>query len=94
MITLPPPFVAARYPGYFWNTDDQKLYSLKVAGTLRPMKLYHFGWDQGSFPFVHYRVSVEGKTRSIPLYELEKLQAGVPGEIPVDYNHHNHRKLP
>jgi hypothetical protein len=33
MVVMPDEFVATRYPGYFWNTDDQKLYSIKVTGT-------------------------------------------------------------
>lgn len=37
MVTLPKDFVATRYPGYFWNVVERKLYTLKVTGELRPM---------------------------------------------------------
>lgn len=39
MVTLPLPFVAISYPGYFWNLSDHQLYSLKVGGVLRPLRL-------------------------------------------------------
>lgn len=35
MVTLPKDFVATKYPGYFWNVVDKKLYSLKVTGELK-----------------------------------------------------------
>ena len=37
MVTLPKDFVATRYPGYFWNVVEKKLYSIKVTGELKPM---------------------------------------------------------
>lgn len=38
MVTLPPQFVATKYSGYFWNIEDERLYSLKITGELRPLK--------------------------------------------------------
>lgn len=38
MIKFPDDFVALkRYPGYFWSTTEQRLYSMKVSGILRPL---------------------------------------------------------
>jgi hypothetical protein len=34
MVTLPKDFVATKHDGYFWNLKEQKLYSIKVGGTL------------------------------------------------------------
>ncbi len=75
MVTLPPEFTATRYPGYFWNIKTQKLFSLKVSGELRELKLIrpnHWnGWkDPG------YRVSHEGvrKVMSLPYLQTLKLK--------------------
>jgi len=39
MVTLPREFIAIRkYPGYFWNSIDKRLYSLKKFGVLNPLK--------------------------------------------------------
>ena len=37
MVTLPKDFVAIKFPGYFWNIKEQRLYSMKVTGVLRPL---------------------------------------------------------
>lgn len=80
MITFPPEFVATRFPGYFWNVSEKKLYSIKVSGVLRPLvrrkknKWYHWG--------DHYTVSVEGKKRYMSADRLEKLTPR-PQVVPV-----------
>ena len=70
MVTLPPQFVATRFPGYFWNVDTQTLYTAKL-GVLRELKR-----DRPT-PFNHmfegYRVSVDGFRRKLPLRYLHKL---------------------
>jgi len=40
MITLPKEFVATKFPGYFFNREDGKLYSLKIDGVLKALKFY------------------------------------------------------
>lgn len=40
MIVFPSEFVKLKYPGYFWNTQNKTLYSIKVGGYLRPLKKY------------------------------------------------------
>jgi hypothetical protein len=64
MVTLPPEFVATKYPGYFWNYSTMKLYSLKVSGELRPLKHitpnYFNNWHCGG-----YRVSVNGVRKNL-----------------------------
>jgi hypothetical protein len=74
MVTLPKDFVATRYPGYFWHVTQQKLYSLKVTGELRPMKFETggtFGWrviQPG------YKVSVDGQRRKLTIAYLRGLK--------------------
>lgn len=71
MVTLPPEFVATKYPGYFWNVSDKKLYSCKVTGELRPLAFCKPNrWNHG---FAGYRVSVNGQHRYLMLDRLLKL---------------------
>ncbi len=70
MITFPPEFVATKYPGYFWNTKTDKLYSIKVTGCLRPLT---FKKESYWTPNTGYAVSVNGKKRFLRLDYLRKL---------------------
>ena len=80
MVVLPAEFVATKYPGYFWNVNDQKLYSVKVTGELRQMKfMAPCRWNH----FVlGYRVSVRGDKRTLRMDYLKKLAPG-PEVFPV-----------
>jgi hypothetical protein len=71
VITFPKEFVATKYPGYYWNIVDQKLYSIKVTGMLKPLayqKPNH--WNHG---MDNYKVSVNGRHRYLYLDYLKKL---------------------
>jgi hypothetical protein len=70
MITFPPEYVATKYPGYFWNTKTDKLYSIKVTGALRPMAFRSANYWH---PEAGYQVSVNGKKRFLRLDYLRKL---------------------
>ena len=73
MVTLPREFTATRLPGYFWNTKTQTLFSLKVGGELREMKvIYASYWN--NWPCAGYRVCHKGKRRTMMLSYLEKLE--------------------
>jgi len=75
MVTLPKEFVATRYPGYFWNVVERKLYSLKVTGELRPMAFHkggNFGWVRVE---PGYQISVNGRKRRFTMGYLESLTA-------------------
>ncbi len=74
MVTLPKDFVATKHNGYFWNLKEQRLYSIKVAGVLRPLagptkpnQFNHF--TQG------YAVSINGRRRTMDLDSLKRLKA-------------------
>lgn len=81
MITFPPEFVAIRFPGYFYNTVDQKLYTLKVTGELRPLvrkspnKWNHY--REG------YQISHKGLRRFVT---TEYLRSLTPQILPVRYS--------
>lgn len=70
MITFPAEYVATKYPGYFWNTNTDKLYSIKVTGALRPLA---FAKKSYWVPEAGYQVSVNGKKRMLKLSYLRTL---------------------
>lgn len=74
MVVLPPEFVATRYPGYFWNTSDKKLYSIKVTGELRPLKYSKGGTFYGHTVMPGYHISHNGMRRTLPLNYLMPLK--------------------
>lgn len=87
MVIFPPEFVKTKYPGYFWNTVDQQLYTIKVTGVLRPMKLQP-SWSlyvNGRYQVIgkHYGVSVGGVKKILTLEYLKGLRQRI-GTEPVD----------
>jgi hypothetical protein len=75
MVTLPKEFVATRYPGYFWNVVEKKLYSLKVTGELKPMAFFKGGTWYGISHEPGYKLSVNGVRRKYTMDYLNKLKA-------------------
>jgi len=76
MVTLPPQFVATKYPGYFWNLEDKRLYSVKITGMLRPLahtkpNRWNRLWDWNETG--GYKVSVNGSRRWLTDSHLAKL---------------------
>jgi hypothetical protein len=82
MITFPRQFVATKYPGYFWNTTTHKLYTLKISGVLREMKITTPSKFNG-LRCPSYRVSVEGYRCNLYLTELMTLKS-FDSEIPAE----------
>ena len=79
MVTLPPPYVATKYPGYFWNVNTQTLYSLKVSGVLTELKHHkpnHWNgwWHYEKGRKGGYKVSVNGHRRSLFVVDLQELK--------------------
>jgi len=65
MIVFPKAFVKIHHPGYFWNVDEHALYTMKVTGVLRPLKLTT-QWDSRINRYATngvqgYRLSVSGE---------------------------------
>lgn len=73
MVKFPPEFVKLKFPGYFWNVNEKKLYSIKVDGILKPL---HFS-KGGTFHFQTiepgYVISVGGVKRRLPLSYLHTI---------------------
>jgi len=87
MVQLEPQFIATKFPGYFFNPDDNKLYSLKVDGILKPLSFYtpnHFNRIGTAYVKLQnqnrvnvtggFYCSVKGKKRFYALEELQDLQ--------------------
>lgn len=71
MITFPDGFVATKFPGYFWNTADEKLYTMKVTGVLRPMRIsYPAPYEVDGQP--SYRVSVNGVRMRLTTAQIKR----------------------
>ena len=75
MVTLPVEFVATRFPGYFWNVKEKKLYSLKVTGELKPMTFFKGGTFYGVRHEPGYKLSVNGRRRKYTMDYLGSLKA-------------------
>ncbi len=82
MVTFPKNFIATKYPGYFWNTENHRLYSIKVSGILhllasprKPNRFNHF--VEG------YQVSVNGHKKLLSLYYLRNIKSA-NSIIPVE----------
>ena len=75
MVTLPKEFVATRYPGYFWNVVEKKLYSIKITGELKPMTFDKGGRFYGRDILPGYRISVNGRKGKMTMEYLGKLKA-------------------
>lgn len=72
MITLPAPYIATRYPGYFWNIETRTLYSLKVGGVLKELRSnYASKWNNWT---PSYSISHHGERRHMTLRYLNKLR--------------------
>lgn len=80
MIVLPEEFEPTRWPGYFWNTSNKKLYSCK-SGVLKALKQYP---GNSYFPLPHYQVSINGKSKTACVYELLRIKpSAVRVKFPV-----------
>jgi len=72
MVKLPPTFTATKIPGYFWDVESLKLFSIK-SGELKPMKMSHPSRFNHFRP-PHYRVSHHGARRLLFQHALMKLK--------------------
>ena len=78
------------YPGYFWDTKEHKLYSIKVGGVLRELKMRRVGpWMTSYSRFSKYRhgekfygLSREGRQQVMLVRDLKKLEL-VDYDMPV-----------
>ncbi len=92
-VVLPEGFVKTRYNGYFWNVQEQTLYSIKIKGILRKLKrqtdlrkYWRFGTEamKAKAPEEYfYQVSVNGKVKVMTDNYLKSLTL-TSGIVPTD----------
>jgi hypothetical protein len=81
-----------KLPGYFWDVNSHKLYSIKIAGILRELKLQRF---HPSFRYnrgtrlkpgdLYYALSHLGRRQYMPVSTLKKLKL-LDYTMPVHHN--------
>ena len=87
-VKLPTHLVETKYNGYFWSHKEKQLYSIKIDGILKPLKLYKkfctkVG-DKLHFSDIdHYQVSVNGNKRYLFVNDLESLPKKSKHIIPI-----------
>ena len=94
-VTLPDEFIATKFPGYFFNVGDEKLYSIKIDGILKPLAYqqpnqFNHMWRHpvklrdGSEVNATggYYVSVKGRRKFYAIEKLKELEY-VSSVIPV-----------
>lgn len=72
-VSLHPRFVAIKYPGYFWDTENKKLYSIKVEGVLKPLTLVNPN-KHNRLSSPAYRISYKNSPRYVFLDRLMSLK--------------------
>jgi hypothetical protein len=82
MVRLPEEFIATKFSGYFFNTKENVLYSVKIRGVLRPLKKTSPNYFNKLREPAFY-ISVDGKRRAYVISKLLKL-AEKAKENPVD----------
>jgi len=95
MIYFPSTLTPVPYsPGYFWDVKKHKLFSIKVGGMLRELKMLRahpamfnygrFTYSKGGLSVgdPYYRVSVNGRYRYLTVASLKKLEL-VHYDMPV-----------
>jgi hypothetical protein len=72
MVRLPDEFVSTWLPGYFWNIKEERLYSIKISGILKPIKRNPPNrWQYR--PDWYYQVSHKGRRRYMSEIALKSL---------------------
>jgi hypothetical protein len=74
MIIFPFEFRKTKFPGYFYNVQDKKLYSIK-SGVLKPIvkKKRWYSPTLRQWMEAHYQVSVNGVRQSVSDRYLEMI---------------------
>lgn len=86
MIQFPEHFIPLKkYPGYYWNDQNKKLYSIKVSGVLKELKLNNpVYYPNISISDPYYSISHNGIRRLVFPHRIEGyLDRTNPFVIPV-----------
>jgi len=91
MVKFPKHFVQLdKIPGYYWHTEEEQLYSIKIGGVLRKMTFHKGYYGPTRFGFVDlqpgYHISQKGRKRVLTRATIKKLVAEAPEKqkVPVE----------
>lgn len=74
MIILPKELLPLKYNGYFWNPENETVYSIKIDGILKPLKkLGWFRYGKHKFP-PGFNISHQGRKIRLNLEDLRKIK--------------------
>lgn len=78
-VRFPDGFIAfKKYPGYFYHKESNLVYSIKIDGILKPLKVNKANhYHKNKFPGIQIgdefvSISYKGKTKNIFLHSVEK----------------------
>lgn len=82
MISFQKTLTPTKYPGYYWDVESKKLYSFKIGGVLKEMKLLKLPYFLKRNVYFknmyvgqkYYRLSHKGRTVYLTYDYLEKLK--------------------
>lgn len=78
MFALPPGFVTTKYPQYYWDNINFRLYSTKKGNTLRPLKRQTPNkWNEYK---EGYTISVDGCRKFLSIDYLKSLPTVTVGK--------------
>lgn len=86
MITLPEGlFALDGYPGYFYDKEEAQLYSLKIGGVLKPLRMYTWIFSKYSRKLCepHYVLSRNNRRHYLFMHDLMKILVS-PDVIPIE----------
>lgn len=72
MMTLPPYHVPTKYEGYYYNLENQRLYSTKLGNKLTALKKYYPN-RFNRIPMPGYYASVKGRRLFLTVAYLRSL---------------------
>lgn len=81
-----------KYPGYFWDPVERKLYSIKVDGVLKPLKLQYSSYMKRNYGVeYYYSISINGKSKmilpeNIDKYLNKKKKHYIPKQTEFNFN--------
>ncbi len=91
MVKFPKKFVQLdRFPGYYWNTEEKHLYSIKVTGVLRKLTFHKGfnGYARGTYLEIPpgYQISMHGAKRYLAVSSIERMVENSPSKqkVPVE----------
>ena len=81
-------FIKLKFPGYFYEEESERLFSLKVSGDLKPLYKNTYGHNQSSWHMIkssgtYYQISFKGKRKTIFLKDIKEGKFNFSGKYDI-----------